>query len=421
VRALVALLAARRDYRLLLSAGLVSLAGDWVLRVGLAFLVYDLTGSTAASGATLLSSYLPQLLLASPAGVLVDRWDRRRTMVATNLLQAAGLLPLVLVTDAHRVWIVYLVALWQGCLAQFFQPAEQATVPHLVPADALLQANAVNSQSRDLARLTGSTTGGVLAAWGGMAAVALFDAATFLTSALLIAGIRFRAPVAAARVRSSLRLATSRLRGEWADGLRLATSEPTMRLLLGFGLITSVGEGIMGTLFAPFVHDVLHGDGTDYGLITGVQSIGGIVGGLLIASFGARWSPRALFGWGSVAFGVVDLVLFLYPLAWPHVAPALLLMVLVGFPGACTIAGFMTVFQTCATDAYRGRLFGAITAVEAVAVLAGIGLASWLGEAIGIVPVIAVQGGGFVVGGLLVLVALRLPERDEGPATATAG
>ena len=256
---------------------------------------------------------------------------------------------------------------------------------------------------------------------GGITAVALFDAVTFLASALLIAGIRFRAPAAAARVRSGVRLATARLRDEWTDGLRLATSDPTLRLLLGFGLLTSVGEGVMGTLFAPFVHDVLHGDGTDFGLITGVQAIGGILGGLLIASYGARWSPRALFGWGAFAFGVVDLALFLYPLAWPHVAPALGLMVLVGFPGACTIAGFMTIFQTSTTDAYRGRVFGAITAVEAVAVLVGIGLASWLGEAIGIVPVIAVQGAGFVVGGLLVLVALRLPERDEELSTATAG
>lgn len=192
MRALVRLLVELRDYRLLLSAGLVSLAGDWVLRVGLMFLVYELTGSTLATGAMLLSTYLPQLVFASLAGVLVDRWDRRRTMVATNALQAFGLLPLLLVNGESRVWIVYAVALWQGCVAQFFLPAEQATIPLLVPEERRVQANAANAQSRDLARLAGSTQGGVDVAWGGITGVALLDAVTFAVSAVLIAAIRHR-------------------------------------------------------------------------------------------------------------------------------------------------------------------------------------------------------------------------------------
>src|SRR4051812_47930399 len=149
------------------------MTGDWVLHIGLAYLVYDLTGSTVASGATLLAAFAPAVLLGSVAGVLVDRWDRRRTMVVANLAQAVGLLPLLAV-DARRVWIVYAVALYQSCAEQFFVPAEQALVPALVPPDDLLPANAVNGQARDVARLVGSSAGGVLAAWGGFAAIALF-------------------------------------------------------------------------------------------------------------------------------------------------------------------------------------------------------------------------------------------------------
>jgi hypothetical protein len=82
-------------------------------------------------------------------------------------------------------------------------------------------------------------------------------------------------------------------------------------------------------------------------------------------------------------------------------------MLLVGVPGACAIAGLMTTFQTSTTDEYRGRVFGAITAVQGLSVLLGIGIASTLGEAVGIVPIIAIQGGGYVVGGVVVLIALR--------------
>ena len=86
------LVARHRGYRLLLTAGLISLAGDWILSVGLTYLVYRLTGSTLASGIMLLAWWLPQILLSSLAGVLADRWDRRLTMVFADLLLAAGLL-----------------------------------------------------------------------------------------------------------------------------------------------------------------------------------------------------------------------------------------------------------------------------------------------------------------------------------------
>src|SRR5512133_2770355 len=114
------------DLRLLLGAGLVSLTGDWLLGVGLAYAVYALTGSTLASAATLLSSFVPQMVVGSVAGVFVDRWDRKRTMVVANLLLAGGLLPLLLVTGADRIWVVYAVLATQSCVEVFFGPAEQA-------------------------------------------------------------------------------------------------------------------------------------------------------------------------------------------------------------------------------------------------------------------------------------------------------
>src|SRR3712207_1685988 len=151
-------------------ARLVSLSGDWLLQVGLAYLVYDLTGSPLASGVALVAAIGPQLLLGSFAGVLADRWDRRRTMIASDLLQAVGLLPL-LAASADRIWIVYAVALWQGIVSQPFLPAERALVPELVPAADLLSANALNGQNSSVARLVGSFAGGVVAAWGGLAAL----------------------------------------------------------------------------------------------------------------------------------------------------------------------------------------------------------------------------------------------------------
>src|SRR3954468_17366327 len=105
----VRLLRRRPDLRLLLTGQLISMGGDWVLGVGLAYAVYELTGSTLASALILLASVLPQVVVGPVAGVLVDRWDRRRTMIWANLAMAAGLMPLVVVTDASEVWLIYAV------------------------------------------------------------------------------------------------------------------------------------------------------------------------------------------------------------------------------------------------------------------------------------------------------------------------
>jgi len=408
VKALWLLLVANRDYRLLVSAGLISLVGDYVLGVGLTFLVYQITGSTLASGGMLLASFLPSLLLGSLAGVLVDRWNRRTTMIVANVLQVVGLAPLLAVHDSGTIWIVYVVGAYQGCVEQFFMPAEQALIPHLVPKQDLVGANGVNAQMRNLARLVGSAIGGIMASVAGVSGLAFFDGASFALAAGMLTRIRYRPTSLETTAEDHASLGSaSRLLAEWRAGLRTCLSSPTLLVIVIFMAITQFGEGIMGTLFAPFVKDVLHGTGSQYGLIVGIQGVGGIIGGLAVTAAGHRWSAYTLFGWGAVTFGIVDLALFLYPLVLSGVLPALTCMLLVGVPGACTTAGLMTTFQTMTSDKFRGRVFGAMTAVGGAAVLAGIGLASWLGETVGIVAIIAIQGGGYVAGGFMVLLALR--------------
>jgi MFS family permease len=409
-------LAGHRDLRLVLSAGLISMTGDWILRVGLVYRVYVLTGSTVASALTMASSFLPQVLLGAVAGVFADRWDRRRTMIVANLLLAAGLLPLLLVRGAGQVWIVFAVLLFESVVQQFFSPAEQALLPRLVPDDQLLTANAVSGQAQNLARLAGSGLGGVIAAAGGIAAVALADAASFVISAALIALVAASGRAEAERrVPASLGRRVAVLRGELADGLRWSAGHRVVRSIMIFVLVTSTGEGIMSTLFAPFVRHILHGSSQAYGLVAAVQAVGGIAGGVIAASAGRHAPASRLLGWGAVAFGAVDLAIFLYPLGYVAVWPAAVGMVVAGVPGALTIAGAMTLFQRSTDDARRGRVFGALGAVEGVAILAGTLCAGFLGQAIGIIPVLAVQGGGYVAAGFAMLIVLR-----ADPAAAAA-
>jgi Na+/melibiose symporter-like transporter len=435
MRAIWRVLAAQRDLRFVLSAGLISLTGDWILRIGLTYRVYALTGSTVTSALTMVASFLPQMLLGALAGVFADRWDRRRTMIVADLLLAAGLLPLLLVHGRGQVWIVLVVLLWESSAAQFFTPAEQAMLPGLVRDDELVTANAVSGQIQNLARLAGSGLGGVIAATGGITAVALADAASFVASAVLIAliGTIGRNAAAAAGVAApagtatraragpgrSLRRQVTALRAELGDGLRWSLRHRTVRVLTVFILVTSTGEGIMSTLFAPFVRHVLHGSSQAYGVVAAVQAVGGILGGLLAASIGSRISAERMLSYGAVAFGLVDLGIFLYPLGYVAVWPAAVGMVIVGLPGALTIAGAMTLLQRNTDDKLRGRVFGALGAIEGVAILAGTVCAGLLGQVAGIVPVLAVQGGSYVVAGVAMAMALGgRAQRAPAPAPA---
>ena len=161
------LLRRRPDLAKLVGAGLVSLTGDWLLAIGLTYAVYDLTGSTMASAGVFLTSLLPQVLVGLVAGVLVDRWDRRRTMIAANLVLAVGLLPLLLVDGAGLIWVVYPVLVFEAVVETFFAPAEQAMLPRVVDdsdSAELVTANALNGQAQNLSRLAGGALGGVLAA-----------------------------------------------------------------------------------------------------------------------------------------------------------------------------------------------------------------------------------------------------------------
>ncbi len=176
---------------------------------------------------------------------------------------------------------------WEGSVQQFFSPAEQAMVPRLVPGEELVTVNAVSGQVTNVARLAGSAFGGILAAAGGIVAVTLIDAASFLASAALLALIR-TSGLTVAREHVSFRGGLAQVTADLHDGLRLAARHRVLRALTIFALVTSVGEGAMSTLFTPFVEHVLHGTPQDLGIIVAAQAVGGIVGGMVAAASGHR-------------------------------------------------------------------------------------------------------------------------------------
>ena len=404
----------QRNIALLWLGGLISFAGDWVLYIALPVYVYDLTGSALATGGMFIAQTAPRLLLGSIAGVFVDRWDRKRTMIVANLLSAAALLLLLRVRSIDDLWLVYLAAFVQAAIALFFQPAESALVPALVGEEHLIHANALIALNWELTRLIAPPLGGLVMALFGIGSVVAIDSASFLLSAALIALI---ALPAAEPVRPSAEPG-SRSAGIWRavwreliEGLRLVRQDSLVRALFIITGVAMVAEGLINVLGFPWLKQVLHGDALVRGWMTSAQAVGGLIGGLLIGRVSRLVRPAYLIGVSGIVLGLVSLALIniaalpIEPSLW--LPAALLLKLLQGVPIMGLFVSIDTLLQRSVADRYRGRIFGAYGAISALTMLFGQAVASLLGDQVGVVPVLDGMGTMYLLAGVCALLLLR--------------
>ncbi len=431
-----------RDFALLWLGGLISLSGDWTLMIGLPIALYALTRSVAVLSLSLLASLLPSVVVGSLAGVLVDRLDRKRLLVVSNVLLALALAPLLLARSVNVVWLVYVTLFVEACLEQFTRPTESALLPTLVGEERLVSANGLLSVASNTARLCGPALGGVIAITYGLTGVTLADAGSFLLAALLFALIRrprSSAQPAQARADDSNRRtptpgrALARALGEWRAGLGIILGERTLRLIFLVFSVTSIGEGIMGTLFVVFITVNAHGDARAYGGTMSAQAIGGLLGGALVGLLGQRLMSRWSLAVNAVLFGALDLAIFNAPSYYTALADItwvarftligwlLALFVIVGVPGVAMSSGLQSLIQRRAPESYLGRVFGALGACSALFLAVGVSLAGWLGPRLGTITLLNVQGAGYIVIGLLLLALLPVAAHTTAaPPTADA-
>lgn len=286
---------------------------DWLLLIGLPLYVLQVTGSSLVTAAVFIAGLLPTLLVGPLAGVLADRWERRRTLVVTSLAQAALLLPLLAVHGRGELWVIYLVIAAEAALAQLFDPAKNALLPSLVDRDQLVSANALVGLNVNLGRLLGSSLGGVVMVTAGLRGVVIGDTVSFLAGAVLIAWMRARPPVPARTDRAAgAGTAPGGLVRQWLDGLAVTWHSRQLRWSLVVSAVSAVAQGlfvVLFVLFVLFVTRTLHGGGAEVGLLRGVQGIGGV----LVGALGARLSAGRLLAWSLLAFGLLDLAMWNAP------------------------------------------------------------------------------------------------------------
>ena len=397
----------RRNVALLWVAALTSAVGSSMLFVALPFYVYARTHSALATGAMFIAEMAPAILLGSVAGVFVDRWDRRRTMIAADLARAALLLLLLTIDMRDRLWIVYAVACAESALSQFFTPAAGALLPRLVEDRALVTANSLTALSGNLTLFVAPSLGGALLGLLGLPGVVLTDSASYVASALLVALIRPPRSAAmpashAAHPRQDATATWARAWREWRDGLGVIQHDRVLATLFLVEAASALAQGLFNVLIVLFVKNVLLGSAVVLGWLVTAQGVGGLVGGLAGGRLSRAVAPGRIVGVALLVVGALALVTFNVPV---------LPLTLAGFilaGAAIVVSGInqQALLQSRVDDRYRGRVLGAVGTTGALLTLLGTGAASAVGDRLGAVAGLNLACGFWLIAGMLAVALL---------------
>jgi len=275
----------RRDFRLLWSGMCISLLGDGAFLVALAWQVYALSDAATAMSLVGIAMTVPTIVFLLVGGVASDRLDRRRIMLAADLVRGAavGLLALLSLAGTLELWHIVGLVVFYGGGAAFFAPAFDAIVPELLPAERLGQANALDQVVRPVAlRLAGPALGGVVVGAFGAGTAFALDAATFLVSAAALLAMRPRSARSAT--------AEASLRGDLREAWRFVRRRSWLWATFGSAAIAYLlFMGPVEVLLPLLVKHELHGTATELGL---VFAAGGLGSAACAVVLGQRGLPR---------------------------------------------------------------------------------------------------------------------------------
>ncbi len=388
-----------RNYRLFFSGQSISLIGTWITRTATSWLVYRLTGSAFLLGVVGFAGQIPTFLLTPIAGVLVDRWDRHRILIITQVLSMAQSFALAALTMSGvvAVWHIIVLSILQGLVNAFDMPARQSFVIEMVEnKEDLGNAIALNSSMVNGARLMGPSIAGVLIAIAGEGICFLIDGISYLAVIGSLLAMRVAPKEIGPR-------GTDIIDG-LKEGFNYALGfAPTRAILFLLALVSLMGMPYM-VLMPIFASDVLHGGPHTLGFLMAASGIGALTGSIYLASRETVRGLGKIIALASAIFGIGLIGFSLSRVFWL----SMLLVLIVGFGMMVQMASSNTILQTIADEDKRGRLMSFYTmALIGMApfgsLLAG-GLASKVGA-----PNTLIIGGVFCILGS-VLFTKRLPD-----------
>jgi DHA3 family macrolide efflux protein-like MFS transporter len=391
----------------------VSFIGDYFQFLAVPILVERLTGSTLLVGLSLISSAAPMLFLGPVAGVFVDRWDRKKTMIVADIVRGFLVLLCLLVQTPEQIWILYAAGFLMSCVSRFFFPSQAALLPRIIgdPND-LLAANGLMQVSEMVMLVLGPALAGFTIAWWGPSVAFIVDSSSFFISAILISTM-YVTPRIMERGEADRKVAA--VWREMRVGVEHLFRSRTMVSVLIMMSIVNLGIGAINVVFVPYLQRVFNAGPQGLGFVDAAQGIGMIVGGLLLGILAARLRKSTLIGVALLLIGVFCAGLGL--------APSLIVVVACSFALGLALtpaqSALMTLMQLAVPDEKRGRVGSAMNALSTAARLVSMAAAATLGETVGLRAIYVICG---VIVSSAGFVGFRIPEPtspETVPQTAT--
>ena len=336
-----------RNYRLFFIGQSIALTGHWMQSLAMSWLVYRLTGSALLLGVTGFASQFPIFLLASLAGVFVDRHNRHKILIITQVLAMlqAFLLAALVFTNTVTVWSIIVLSAFLGLINALDMPARQTFVLEMVEKrENLSNAIALNSSMVNGARLIGPSIGGILIAVLGEGACFTFNGVSFLAVIFCLLAMRLTPPKIEARESHVLK--------DLKEGFSYAFGfAPIRYLILMLALVSLLGMSY-SVLMPVFAAEILQGGANTLGFLMAASGTGALVGTLYLA---ARRSMRGLGRIVGVSTGIFGVGLVLFSLS--NILPfSIALNMVNGCSMIVQLAGSNTILQTIVDDDKRGRV-----------------------------------------------------------------
>jgi MFS family permease len=340
-----------RNYRLFFAGQSLSLVGTWITRIATSWLIYRLTGSALLLGIVGFCSQIPTLFLAPVAGVFVDRWNRHRVLMVTQVLSMLQSLALAVLALAGIITVaeVLVLQVFQGVINAFDTPARQAFVVSMIEDRAdLPNAIALNSSMVNASRILGPSIGGVLIAAVGEGWCFLADAISYLA---VIGSLM------AMRTVHQERRSGTRLVEELAAGFRYVTEFiPIRTVLLLLALVSTMGMPY--TVLMPAVAaKLLHGGPHTLGWLMTASGVGALAGAFFLAARQSVLGLGRVIATASGLFGAALIALGASRALWL----SLLIMPLIGAGFMVSLAASNTIVQTLTEEHLRGRVMAFYT------------------------------------------------------------
>jgi len=336
-----------RNFRLFFGGQSISLVGTWIQRIAMPWLVYDLSHSVVLLGIVGFAGQIPTFLLASFAGVIIDRHNRYRILIATQILAMlqALVLAILVFTGAIQIWHILALSIMLGLINAFDSPTRQSFMIEMVDGkENLSNAIALNSSMVNGARLLGPSIAGILISITGEATCFLINGLSYFVVIFSLLQMQVKPKTIARK--------TTKVWSELKEGFRYTFGFKPIKYIISLLALVSLMGMPFSVLMPVFAKEVLHGDSHTFGFLMGASGLGALSGALYLASRKNAAGLEKLIPFSAVAFGSGLILLAVSRMFWL----ATTVMVLTGAGMMLVMASSNTVIQSVIDDSKRGRV-----------------------------------------------------------------